>query len=276
MSKIIKFITNREEYYPNVYIFAYHLLKFFHKALISLKIMKPPRNKKDMFNWSLYHLHFKGELKVGSKKLTQSLKDGDYVFTDGKLLQKNRSIKPLHSGHKLLYETILQLHPSSVFEMGCGTGVHLHNLGILLPKATVCGIDLSERQLKGLKKDYPHLENAKQTDATIPFIVKPFDVCDIAFTQAVIMHIHTDNLYLIALENLFLMSKKYVILMEGIRSRNYMDDIQKLFDQGKIKWEKIFFYYRINEETGQANGIICSNTVLDYPELKDYGIFLPH
>lgn len=274
IKNIKKIINGREEYYPNIQIFSYHFLKFIHKLLVKIKLVNPPQKKQDMFNWSLYHLHYKGELKKESKNLTQSLKSGDYIFANNKLIKENFAIKPLHFAHSFLYETILQLNPGSVFEMGCGTGMHLHNIKVLMPAVRIAGTDLSEQQLKSLRNDYPELANSvKQADATKLSAEKPFDTCDLAFTQAVIMHIHTNNLYLIALENLFAMSSKYVILMEGIRGRNYKNDIQKLFDQSKISWPNIFFYYRMNEEVGRPNGIICSTVPLPYPELKDYNIY---
>lgn len=275
LKKIKTFIGNKEEYYPNVEIFSYHVLKAIKKKLLSLGILSFSRHRNDMFDWPLYHLHYKGELKQNAKKYTASLKQGDYEFKDGKLIQKNTSIKPLHFSPHFLYETILQLNPESVFEMGCGTGDNIHNMSVLLPSAQIFGVDLLEKQLSTLKKVYPHLKDrVKQVDATIPYTQLPFPQCDVVFTQAVMMHIHTDNLYLVALENIFAQSKKYVVLMEGIRGRNYKNDIQKLFDAGKIKWDKIFFYYRINEETKRPNGIICSNTPLPYPELTDYSIYL--
>ena len=274
MSTIKKIIHGREEYYPNKEIFSYHALKFIHKLLIKTGLVAPPKNKHDMFNWSLYHLHYRGELKSNAKKSTLFLKQGDYRLTGNQLTQINTSIKPLDASPLFLYETILQLRPNSIFEMGCGTGIHIHNLHVLLPHARISGIDLAEQQLKELAQIHPDIAHlTSQSDATIPFTRKPFPPCELAFTQAVIMHIHTDNLYLVALQNLFAMSTKYVIMMEGIRARNYKADIQKLFDQGKIAWKQIFFYYRINSETGQPNGIICSNTPLPYPELKDYSIF---
>lgn len=274
LQKIKTFVTNKEEYYPNIEIFCYHILKAIRKTLIKMGLKRHNKHNKDMFDWSLYHLHYKGELKQNAKKYSLTLQPEDYIMEQKKLVLKNQSIKPLHHSPKFLYETIIQLNPKSIFEIGCGTGVNLQCMKTLLPKSLICGIDLLPKQIKTLKHNFPELINmVKQTDATIPFTVRPFEKCELAFTQAVIMHIHTDNLYLTALENLFAMSSKYVILMEGIRSRNYKEDIQKLFDNGKIKWSNIFFYYRINEEIGRPNGIICSTVPLPYPELKDYSIF---
>ncbi|MEK6726692.1 MAG: hypothetical protein AAB868_02410, partial [Patescibacteria group bacterium] len=136
--------------------------------------------------------------------------------------------------------------------------------------------DLSYRQLNGLKKTYPQMANsAKQADATTHWTRLPFEVCDVAFTQAVIMHIHTGDAHLIALENLFKMAKKYVILYESMKNHPFLDDIKKLHSAKKIAWDNIFFYYRINEENGLPTSMICSSIKLPYLELTDYNVFSP-
>ncbi len=277
LKKIIKFIAHPKDNYPNIYIFGYHVLKSFHKTILKLGFIKDDgKLKKDMFNWTLYNLHYKGELMEGRKLYTLSLKSRDYQFHNLQLIKNNEKIKPLHPSHRLLYETILQLNPQSVFEMGCGTGMHLHNLQALLPQARIYGVDLSSQQIKGLKKIYPQIaDKAKQADATASWTKLPFEICDVAFTQAVIMHIHTGDAHLVALENLFKMAKKYVILYESMKNHPFLDDIKKLHSEKKIAWDNIFFYYRINEENGLPTSMICSNIKLPYPELTDYNILLP-
>jgi len=273
--KIVKFAANRREYYPNIYIFSYHLLKSIKKMLIRAHLLKGEKLDKDMFDWPLYFLHYRGELKENRKQYLQSLSAGDYGFVGGKLVRQNEQIKPLHHVHRFLYETILQLEPASIFEMGCGTGANLHNLATLLPAARVCGIDLSDRQLKGLARTYPHLKSrTKLADATAPFSFLPFEICDVAFTQAVIMHIHTGELHLMALENLFKMSSKYVVMIERAKNHPLKNDIENLAKQGRISWDNIYYYYRQNDETGQPMGLICSRTPLPYPELSDYSILI--
>ena len=276
LKKIIKFIAHPRDNYPNIQIFGYHFLKFIQKSLIRIGFIRPQKNNRDMFNWSLYHLHYQGELKGNAKNYLPFLSVGDYEFAHNKLIKKNISAKPLHPSFQFLYETILQLNPQSVFEMGCGTGVHLHNLQILLPQARICGVDLSRQQLNGLKKTYPEMANsAKQADATVGWTNLPFEACDVAFTQAVIMHIHTGDAHLVALENLFKMSKKYVILYESMKNHHFVDDIKKLHSEKRISWDNIFFYYRHNEETNTPMGLICSSVQLNYPELTDYAVFSP-
>ena len=273
--KIIKFVAHPKDNYPNIYIFGYHVLKAFYKTILKFGFIKDDGTlKKDMFNWTLYNLHYKGELKEARKNYTLTLKLGDYQFHNSQLIKSNENIKPLHSSHHLLYETIMQLNPQSVFEMGCGTGMHLRNIQTLLPQARICGVDLSSQQLNGLKKTYPQIaDKAKQADATTPWTKLPFEICDVAFTQAVIMHIHTGDAHLMALENLFKMARKYVILYESMKNHPFLDDIKKLHSTKKISWDNIFFYYRINEENGLPTSMICSNTSLPYLELTDYNIF---
>lgn len=275
LKKIIKFTAHPKDNYPNIYIFGYHILKAFHKIILKFGLIKDDGSlKKDMFNWTLYNLHYKGELKEAKKNYTMALKFGDYKFHNSQLIKNNKNTKPLHSSHHLLYETILQLNPQSVFEMGCGTGMHLHNVQMLLPQARICGIDISNQQLNDLRKTYPEIaNNAKQVDATVCWTKLPFEICDTAFTQAVIMHIHTGDAHLVALENLFKMARKYVILYESMKNHPFLNDIKKLHSEKKIAWNNIFFYYRINEENGLPTSMICSNTKLPYPELTDYNIF---
>jgi len=278
IKKIIKFIKQPEENFPNFYIFAYHVLNFFQKSLIRLKIIKNSTLPQgDMFNWSFYHLHYKGELKQGlkSRQVNTNLKPSDYQFTNNKLIQVNKNITPLYFGQHLLYETILQLNPESIFELGCGNGIHLYNLNVLIPRAKLFGVDLLSKQIEFLHQSYPNLPALiKQFDATIHFPENLLPKADLSFTQAVIMHIHTDKKHLTALANLFNLSNKYVVLVEKWRNHQFMDDIKYLFDNGLINWNNLYFYYRNLAETNQPFLIVCSNQLLNYPILTNYKILL--
>lgn len=277
LDKIKKFISDRETYYPNIEIFLYFLIKAIKKTFIGIGLIKPDKNNKDMFDWPLYYLHYKGEIKREAKTHTISLAKGDYTFTNGRLVKSNPSIKPLHPHHRFLYETIMRLNPKSIFEMGCGTGMHLHNISTLLPQVRICGTDLLDIQLEYLTNIYPDLKNnVKQADATVITKEPPFKICDLAFTQAVLMHIHTEDSHLKALENLFAMSNRYVVLFESTKNHPFLDDIRKLHSLKKIKWENIYFYYQLNPENKLPSSIICSSVKLPYLELTDYNIFLPH
>jgi len=271
LTKFINFISDPKNNYPNIYIFLYHILKAVQKLLTKIGIYKNKYNNKDMFNWSLYSLHYKGELIEAKKTTSIEIKPGDYVLENDRLIKKNWAIKPLHLSHRFLYETIMLLRPKSIFEMGCGTGMHLNNLQTLMPNTTLSGIDLLDNQIKMLRRSFPYLSaTIKAADATIPFPENFMPPADIAFTQAVLMHIHTNSLHLAALANLFKIGRKYVILMESERTHHYIDDTKKLKTEKKVNWENIYFYYRLDPETKQPMSIICSKEQLTSPEYHSF------
>lgn len=271
LKKIANFAIHPKENYANLYFLKYH----FYKTIQKIQNRKTGNNSSDMFNWSLYNLYYRGEIKEASKKYTVALKPNDYVFKDGALRQNKKDIKPLHPNHRILYETILQLNPQSVFEIGCGHGMHLNNLQLLLANVKLCGIDRSSEQIEFLRESYPELRaNINVSDATIKFPDDWLDKVDVSFTQAVIMHIHTGKSHLTAISNLFNVSKKHVILMERWKNHNFMEDIKELQKNKLIKWENIYFYYKILEETGKPHLMICSKAPLNYPEITNYKILL--
>ncbi len=231
------------------------------------------RKTTDDFDWGIYNIHYRGELQDISKVHTLILQKDDYIFQDGRLLKNNTKKLPLHPNHRLLYETILQLAPSFVLELGCGGGDHLHNIKILFSEIELFGIDLSLKQLKLLKERHPNLKaKLKQFDITLPLSYDTPSV-DIAFTQAVIMHIQTGNGHLVALSNLFRVATKQVILMENWTKHNFMEDINKLFSLKIIPHDQLFFYYRESEELKKPHLMIISSVpLMQYPVLTDYRI----
>ena len=269
IKKIINFISKPKENYPNLLILKYHILK----AIDKIKNKNKNDSIKDMFNWKLYTLHYKGELKELEKNNTINIKNDDFSFKENKLIKINSQAKPLHENWRLLYETILQLMPDSVFELGCGNAMHLNNVQILNPNIKLSAIDLSEHQIKYLRESYPNLKaEIRQYDATIPFPENFLPKTDISFTQAVIQHIYKDNKHLEALTNLFNISNKYIILIERWKNHHFMNDIIKLQQDGKIKWDNINFYYKKSKTTGKPHIMICSKEKLNYPVLNDYNI----
>jgi ubiquinone/menaquinone biosynthesis C-methylase UbiE len=211
---------------------------------------------------------------VGMKGVhTLVLSPGDYAFSEGVLsLQSN--VLPLHPNHRLLYETILQLDPTSVLEVGCGGGDHLSNLSVFAPKISLYGRDRSVEQLALFRKRHPELKaDIGQLDITLPHSSQ-WPVVDLSFTQAVIMHIHTGNDHRAALSNIFKTTKKYVVLMENWRSHNFMDSIQQIFDEEMIPWADIFFYYRISPELNRPYLMVVSAVKLAYEPLLKYDILL--
>jgi len=236
------------------------------------KIFRPGSAIMDDFDWQRYHYHYQAELAETKKVHTQVLSPGDYVFADGTLsLQGN--VLPLHPNHRLLYETILQLNPNRVFELGCGGGDHLHNIGVLVKNVQLYGVDLSDEQLGLLRERHPTLNAAiNQYDCTLPF-PSTFPPVDIAYTQAVIMHIQTGNGHMIALSNLFRVAAKQVVLIENWRKHEFVEDIKKLQALKVIPWHEVYFYYRDSEEYKKPHLMIVSSVpLLQYKPLTDFAI----
>lgn len=243
-----------------------------YQIKLLLKFLFTGKRTTDDFDWELYPEHYQGELKNMARSHTLILKPGDYEFKNGLLLMKNK-ILPLHPNPRLLYETILQLRPNSVMEIGCGGGNHLRNINILSPKVELYGLDLSEKQLAFLKTSHPNLNaEIEQFDITLPNKLD-FPNVDIVFTQAVIMHIKTGNSHLVALANLFRIATQQVILMENWRHHEFMKEIMFLFKKQMLPWERIYFYCRESEELKKPHlMIISSHSLPQYSVLSNYKI----
>ena len=228
-------------------------------------------HRDDDFDWDIYTLRYKDDHNITQKDHTLILNSDDYIFINDEL-KINKPIRPLHPNCSLLYETILQLSPFSVLEIGCGGGDHLHNLNILNQSITLFGVDFSEDQINYLFQRHPTLHaNIRNIDITLP---RRSDIerVDIAYTQAVLMHINTGNNYLHALANMFHYSRKQVVLMENWNSHNFLHDIQFLYRNKMIEWDKIYFYYRESPELQLPHIVVISSVQLKYPELIDYNI----
>jgi tRNA G46 methylase TrmB len=120
------------------------------------KFSKWKKEEVDEFDWEEYPKTYKKELVDLAKICTQTLNCDDYVYKNSELML-NRDILPLHPNHKMLYETILQLSPSPVIELGCGGGDHLRNINTLAPEIKLYGRDISTDQTKLLKERHPEL-----------------------------------------------------------------------------------------------------------------------
>jgi SAM-dependent methyltransferase len=228
----------------------------------------------DDFDWGSYSLHYRGELAGISKEHTLVLRAGDYTLEAGELLRARQSLLPLHPNHRLLYETILQLRPESVFELGCGGGDHLANLAVLAPGVALHGVDISSSQLSLLKKRHPSLTASVAVfDAKQPFPAL-FPQVDVAYTQAVLMHIQTGDGHLVALENLFRTARKQIVLMENWTRHAYVEDICRLRDAGRIAWPDVHLYFRRSPEFHRPHLLIASAVPLpSYEPLAD-GVLL--
>lgn len=208
-----------------------------------LKTLFTGKKTTDDFDWDLYTQHYKGELKHVEETATAVLQPGDYVFENNVLVKKN-TVKPLHDNHLVLYETILQLNPMSALEVGCGGGDMLANLATLHPTMKLFGEDRSKNQLHLLRERHPNLRAEVKVHDITSGVLPSWPPIDLVFTQAVIMHIKTGDNHRLALQNMFQMAKKYVVLMENWRAHDFVKDILDLHKQNQLGWDKVYLYSR--------------------------------
>jgi SAM-dependent methyltransferase len=225
----------------------------------------------DDYDWKYYTGIYREGLEDFGKENVLVLKEGDYRF-EGGTLERKGAVLPLNDNHRIVYETLLQLKPGTVFEVGCGCGDHLHNLKVLDPGIGVYGIDISEGQLDFLKQRHPTLgDSVRQYNITVPLKGKALPEADIVFSQAVIMHIRENHL--VGLENMFLLARRQVVLMENWKRHEFMDDIKSLFDGKRLPWENVYFHYRNSSITGKPHLMIISRSPLpQYPVLDSYDL----
>jgi Methyltransferase domain len=150
----------------------------------------------------------------------------------------------------------------------------LANLKTLRPEMSLHGVDRSSEQIAYLRDLNPGLDaRIVELDATHPF-PDGMPQVDVAYTQAVIMHIQTGNLHRGALANLFHVARSQVLLMENWARHPFLEDIEALRLGGAIPWPSVHYYYRDSEELGKPHLVICSAEPLHYPVLDDYSRLL--
>ena len=224
----------------------------------------------DDYDWKYYTGIYREGLEDFGKENVLVLKEGDYRF-EGGTLERKGDVLPLNDNHRIVYETLLQLKPGTVFEVGCGCGDHLHNLKVLDPGIGVYGIDISEGQLDFLRQRHPDLSAfVSRYNITVPMRNKELPEADIVFSQAVIMHIRENHL--VGLENMFRLARRQVVLMENWKRHEFMADIKALCDGKRLGWESVHFHYRDSPATGKPHLMIVSRSPLpQYPVLDTYG-----
>ena len=121
--------------------------------------------------------------------------------------------KTLHPNHHLILEAIGQLQATSVHEVGCGGGDHVANAKALFPQVEVTGSDRGATQLAMALERHPELSGQLGLqDITMPFSSK-WQKADMIYTQAVLMHIHTEVSHFVAISNMVRLARKYVLLV---------------------------------------------------------------
>ncbi len=200
----------------------------------------PSEFEGDDFDWRRYHLEYAAQIEEIDNSHTLRLEESQWGLR-GRSIVLNRGM-PLHPNHKMLYEMIVALNPGSVLEAGCGGGDHLHNLSMLLPDASIRGVDRSPGQLEVLRRRNPSMrEKASVVDLTLPH-PKDVGTADVVFTQAVLMHIQTGNGHRVAIWNLFDLATQQVVLMENLERHDLLADIADLWRRDILPWGSMNLY----------------------------------
>jgi SAM-dependent methyltransferase len=226
------------------------------------------REGDDDFNWSRYSIHYQGELELGSRTRTLSIEPGDYKFEGGRLHHKSSRL-PIHPNAHTIYETILQLRPKSILEIGCGGGDNLSNLHTLEPSLHLRGIDISPEQLNLLTQRHPRFTGmVEPCDITQP--VSHIAPADLLFTQAVLMHIGiNDGRWERGIKNLFHLANHQIVLMEHWSKHDYFSLFRRLRPGTDIPWPSLHLYAKSSEGRRSPTVLIASRHQLSYEPLQN-------
>lgn len=147
-----------------------------------------------------------GEERSGEKEMKQlTLKEVKEFYSNPDCI----TTPFIHPHNALLYNEIMKLKPTSIFEFGCNWGQNLQRLKFHLSKAKLFGIDLNKRAIKlarGINLD------VKLADEK--YLKKmPDNAYDIVFTCSVLNHLPPRTITSI-IKHLKRIASKHVLLME--------------------------------------------------------------
>ena len=170
----------------------------------------------DEYDWNKYPGVYAAQVNRVQGIHTLVLEHNDVDVSGGRIHMK-KGVLPLHPNHVLLYETLLELSPINVHEVGCGWGNSLANINVLTAGGIyVYGSEISQKQIDGAETRHPWLKKY----ITLNDITKsPVTACDIVFTAAVLMHLSDSNLEK-AIKNIAASAKQHILLVENPR-RHY-------------------------------------------------------
>jgi len=236
---------------------------------IEMRLFSRQKSLNDDFDWTKYPRHYREEIKSSSRMHSLLLEEGNFDVVDGKIGLAGDNDKPLHPNHRLLYEVILELNPSSVQEIGVGAGDHLNNLSLLLPNTTLLGVDRSPEQLQFLTKRHPNLR-AEVNVVDVTESKENIFVAELSFTQAVLMHISEINdRFSHAVEYVLDSTSCQIVLMENWTQHNYLNTFRHLMS-ARDGWNTAKFYFSISKDDPTVRCMIISQTKCRFPTLDDY------
>jgi len=127
--------------------------------------------------------------------------------------------------------------------------------------------------LQFLRQRHPQLNaSVRQQNITQP-LPHDFPKVDVAYSQAVIMHIHEGDAHLRALENMCRFSTRAVVLMENWARHHFFDDLRRLHGEGlNPQWDRMNLYFR--RLKGKPYILIASPLELPFEPLTNYDCLL--
>lgn len=191
--------------------------------------------EKDDWNWVTYT----GDSYL--RQVVEVLRDKSFDFfvnPDDLIKGDDLSFRAgcnIHNNSRELYALLYLLQPQSILEVGCGMCYQLANLPLIVPKAELYGIDISQSQID-IGKWYMSLpdniyQNVKVMDITKEIPDRTFDF---VFSQAVVMHLSTENA-INALANMKKASNEYVFLIENPGCHeNWEEMVKEVFAGWKL------------------------------------------
>lgn len=234
-----------------------------------MRLFNTQKDLNDDFDWTQYHSHYREELKIVGRTATLLPTPGDFVFSGNTLQQINQKIKPLHPNHHLLYETVLQLAPSNVLEIGCGGGDHLRNLHLLAPSIQLSGVDRSQEQLNTLHERHPDLV-ADLRIIDITEAASELPAADLIYSQTVLMHIsETQGRLLNALRAALKSARRQIVMVEDWTEHDFLAHVRAAIS-GDPAWADAAIYWTSRPAHPDVRAMVVSKTPLAYPVLRNY------
>lgn len=190
----------------------------------------------DEYQWAGYNKEY-------FQQLNEMKADGQEFFIKTAPVNNSDGLsffEKIHNNWKAIYNEAFQLKPSSVFECGCGAGYHLKNIHFLLPGIEISGCDLLQAQIELAKEfsDLPYsiIKNLSVQDLSKP--IQPEKQYEFVFSQAVIMHLNTENAVNF-LQNMARLSSKYIFLIEGEKNHeNWYELVQNTLPEWSMTRKK--------------------------------------
>jgi len=188
----------------------------------------------DDFYWPRYNKDFYRR-EISRVGYLDRLSETSWSIENARIIVSSK--RDLHPNHRLIYETALNLRPRAITEIGCGGGDHLANLKLLLPEVYLVGFDVSADQLEFARERNFADDGVvlHRRDMTEPDGAHGFErSADLVYTNSVLMHIHGGKRPERFVQNMAVISRRYILLEENWWRHNYLRLIQSVLPDARV------------------------------------------